>query len=70
MPSYSLSGSGGRTSGVNYAIASMFDRMRGLGSLQYNHPIRRASLLFSTSYQAVTGASVASLKRIPNYNKQ
>ena len=70
MPSYNLSGSGGRTSGVNYAIASMFDRMRGLGTLQYNNPIRRASLLFSTSYQAVTGASVASLKRIPNYNKQ
>jgi hypothetical protein len=70
MPSYNLSGTGGRSSGVNYATASMFDRMRGLGSLQYNNPIRRASLLFSTSYQAVTGASGGSLKRIPNYNKQ
>ena len=69
MPSYSLSGSGGRSTGVNYATASMYDRMRGLGSLQYNNPIRRASLLFSTSYQAVTGASGGSLKRIPNYSR-
>lgn len=69
MGGYLNSGTGGRSSGVNYAIASLYDRMRGLGSLQYNHPIRRASLLFSTTYQAVTGASVASLKRIPNYNK-
>ena len=69
MPSFSLSGSGGRSTGVNYATASMYDRMRGLGSLQYNNPIRRASLLFSTSYQAVTGASGGSLKRIPNYSR-
>jgi hypothetical protein len=69
MPSFSLSGSGGRSTGVNYATASMYDRMRGLGTLQYNNPIRRASLLFATSYQAVTGASGGSLKRIPNYSR-
>jgi hypothetical protein len=69
MPSFSLSGSGGRSTGVNYATASMYDRMRGLGSLQYNNPVRRASLLFATSFQAVTGASGGSLKRIPNYSR-
>jgi hypothetical protein len=69
MPSFSLSGSGGRSTGVNYATASMYDRMRGLGSLQYNNPVKRASLLFATSYQAVTGASGGSLKRIPNYSR-
>jgi len=69
MPSYNTSGTGGRSTGVNYATASMYDRMRGLGSLQYNNPVRRASLLFSTSYQAVTGASGGSLKRIPNYSR-
>jgi hypothetical protein len=69
MPSFSLSGSGGRSTGVNYATASMYDRMRGLGGLQFNNPVRRASLLFATSYQAVTGASGGSLKRIPNYSR-
>jgi hypothetical protein len=69
MPSYNTSGTGGRSTGVNYATASMYDRMRGLGGLQFNNPVRRASLLFATSYQAVTGASGGSLKRIPNYSR-
>jgi len=67
MPTFSLSGSGGRSTRVNYAIASMYDRMRGLGSLQYNDPVRRASIRFATSFQAVTGASGGSLKRVPNF---
>lgn len=69
MPSFSLSGSGGRSSGVNYATASMFDRIRNISTYEYSHPVRRASLLLATTYQGVTGASGGSLKRIPNYTR-
>lgn len=69
MPSFSLSGSGGRSSGVNYATASMFDRIRSVTNFQDYKRARLAGLAFSTSYQAVTGASGGSLKRIPNYGR-
>jgi len=67
MPSFSLSGSGGRSSGVNYATASMFDRIRAATNNQDYRNARLAGLALAVSYQAVTGASGGSLKRIPNY---
>ena len=60
MPS--LSGSGGRSSGVNYATASMFDRM--YWSLQTVPNVRRGAQILAVTYQANTGASGGSLKRI------
>jgi hypothetical protein len=56
-----LSGSGGRSTGINYATASLFDRM--YWSL-YNAPhIRRGAQILAVTYQANTGASGGSLKR-------
>jgi len=60
MPA-SLSGTGGRSSGVNYATAAMFDRM--YWSLQSAPHIRRGAQVFAVSYQSVTGPSGGSLKR-------
>lgn len=57
-----LSGSGGRSSGVNYATASMFDRM--YWSLQTAPHVRRGAQILAATYQANTGASGGSLKRI------
>lgn len=60
-----LSGSGGRSSGVNYSISSLYDRM-------YNtiltYPSSRIQInKFAYSYQSVTqGNSIGSLKRIRN----
>ena len=59
MPS--LSGSGGRSSGVNYATASLFDRM--YWSLQTAPHLRRGAQVLAVTYQANTGASGGSLKR-------
>jgi len=59
MPSFS--GTGGRSSGVNYATAALFDRM--YWSLQKTADSRRAAGIFAVSYQADTGASGGSLKR-------
>jgi hypothetical protein len=56
-----LSGSGGRSSGVNYATASMFDRM--YWSLQTAPNARRGAQILAATYQANTGASGGSLKR-------
>jgi len=56
-----LSGSGGRSSGVNYATASMFDRM--YWSLQSSPNARRGAAVLAVTYQANTGASGGSLKR-------
>ena len=60
MPS--LSGSGGRSSGVNYATSSMFGRMH----LSYNSVphIRRGAEVLAVTYQANTGAGGGSLKRV------
>jgi len=60
MPS--LSGSGGRSSGVNYATASLFDRM--YWSLQSAPHIRRGAQVLAVTYQANTGAGGGSLKRV------
>ena len=59
MPS--LSGTGGRSSGVNYATASLFDRM--YWSLQTAPYKRRGAQVLAVTYQANTGASGGSLKR-------
>ena len=60
MPS--LSGTGGRSSGVNYATSSMFGRM--FQSLQTAPHIRRGAQVLAVTYQANTGASGGSLKRV------
>jgi hypothetical protein len=60
MPS--LSGSGGRSSGVNYATASLFDRM--YWSLHSAPHIRRGAQVLAVTYQANTGAGGGSLKRV------
>ena len=59
MPS--LSGTGGRSSGVNYATAALFDRM--YWSLQTAPHLRRGAAVLAVTYQANTGASGGSLKR-------
>jgi hypothetical protein len=61
-----LSGSGGRSSGVNYATSALFDRM--YWSLQGNVPnVKRGAQLLALTYQATTGASGGSLKRAYKY---
>jgi len=56
-----IAGTGGRSTGINYAVSSLFDRMRG--SLE-NAPNRlRGIQVLSATYQADTGASGGSLKR-------
>ncbi len=60
MPS--LSGTGGRSSGVNYATASLFDRMYWY--LQSAPHLRRGAAVLAVTYQANTGASGGSLKRV------
>ena len=59
-----ISGSGGRSTGVNYATSALFDRM--LSSLQ-NAPYKKRGIeVLAVTYQAATGASggAGSLKRI------
>jgi hypothetical protein len=60
-----LSGSGGRSSGVNYATAALFDRM--YWSLQSISNKRQAATAFAYAYQANTGAGGGSLKRLSKY---
>lgn len=67
MGGFTNSGTGGRSSGVNYATAALFDQMRWRNNYQNNKQLRYASLLLATTYQAVTGASGGSLKRLKNY---
>ena len=62
MPS--LSGTGGRTSGVNYATSSMYDRMY-FTLLSYPQK-RSAWASFAYAYQSNTQASAGSLKRVYN----
>ena len=57
-----LSSSGGRSSGVNYATASMIDRMKW--SLQNAPHKQRGAQVFAVAYQSVTGASAGSLTRV------
>jgi hypothetical protein len=57
-----LSGTGGRTSGVNYATAALFDRMLKFADKTTN--TRLAAGILATTYQANTGASAGSLKRV------
>jgi hypothetical protein len=57
-----LSGSGGRSSGVNYATSAMFDRM--YWSLQSAPNVRRGAQILAATYQANTGAGGGSLKRV------
>ena len=57
-----LSSSGGRSSGVNYATSAMFDRM--YWSLQSAPNVRRGAQILAATYQANTGASGGSLKRV------
>jgi hypothetical protein len=59
MPS--LSGTGGRSSGVNYATSALFDRM--YWSLQSAPNARRGAAVLAVTYQSNTGASAGSLKR-------
>jgi hypothetical protein len=60
-----LSGTGGRSSGVNYATAAMFDRM--YWSLKSISNKRRAANAFAYAYQANTGVGAGSLKRLSRY---
>jgi len=57
----SLSGTGQRSTGVNYATAALFDRM--YGSLLRAPHVRRGAQVFAVTYQSCTGASGGSLKR-------
>ena len=62
MPSYNTSGSGGRSTGVNYATAALFDRI--YGSVRTAPHVRRGAQVLAVTYQAVTGVSGGSLKRV------
>jgi|MesohylFT_1024984.scaffolds.fasta_scaffold02464_3 hypothetical protein len=51
------------TTGVQYAVKSMFDRQTGFPGAKFNN-VRESSQLLSTSLLANTGASGGSLSRI------
>ena len=55
------SGSGGRSSGVNYATSAMYNRM--FSGLQNVPNFRQVANALATTYQADTGAGGGSLKR-------
>ena len=57
-----LSGTGGRSSGVNYATSALFNRMYKYVQTAPN--VKRGAEVLSVTYQANTGASAGSLKRI------
>ena len=57
-----LAGTGGRTSGVNYATAALFDRM--YRSLQTAPDKLRGAQVFSAAYQSNTQGSAGSLSRL------
>jgi hypothetical protein len=56
-----LSGSGGRSSGVNYATSYWFGRMYPF--IQNAPNVRRGAAVLAVTYQANTGAGGGSLKR-------
>jgi hypothetical protein len=56
-----LSGSGGRSTRVNYATTYWFGRMYPF--LQNAPNLRRGAAVLAVTYQANTGASSGSLKR-------
>ena len=60
MPS--TAGTGGRTSGVNYATASLFGRMYGY--LQNAPNKLRGAQVFAAVYQSNTQGSAGSLSRL------
>ena len=60
MPS--LSGAGGRSTHVNYATTYWFGRM--FKDLQTAPHINRGAQVLAVTYQANTGASGGSLKRV------
>jgi hypothetical protein len=60
MPS--LAGTGGRTSGVNYATKSLFDRMYRFKDYSPNK--LREAQIFAAAYQANTQGSAGSLSRL------
>lgn len=60
MPS--LSGSGGRSTHVNYATTYWFGRMYPF--LNANHNSVRGANILAVTYQSDTGASGGSLKRV------
>jgi hypothetical protein len=62
MPRSSTSGTGGRTSGVNYATAALFDRM--YWSLQNAPNKLRGAQVFAAAYQSNTQGSPGSLSRL------
>ena len=63
-----LSGTGGRSSGVNYAAASMFDRI--FRDALYRTPDTQAgAAAFAVAYQACTQGSAGSLKRVTRGQK-
>ena len=57
-----LSTSGGRSTRINSATAYMFDRMYGF--LKNTPRARRGAQVLAVTYQADTGASGGSLKRV------
>lgn len=57
-----LSGTGGRSSGVNYATSALFSRM--YWSLQTVPNARRGAQILALTYQSNTGAGGGSLKRV------
>ena len=57
-----LSGSGGRSTNVGYATSYWFGRMYPF--LRTAPNIRRGAAVLSLTYQANTGASSGSLKRV------
>lgn len=60
MPS--LAGTGGRSSGVNYATSAMFSRM--YWSLQNAPNKLRGAQVFAAAYQSNTQGSPGSLSRV------
>jgi len=59
-----MSGSGMRSTGVNYATAALFDSMyKSLNNGTYN---KRGAQILAVTYQSVTGVSSGSLKRAAN----
>ena len=61
MPRASTAGTGARSTGVQYATATLFDSMyRYLGNAPNK---RRGAQIFAVTYQAVTGPGGGSLKR-------
>jgi hypothetical protein len=61
MGGSNTSGTGGRSSGVNYATASFLDGL--FNQVKSQSFVTQRAQQFAVSYQAVTGVSSGSLKR-------